>query len=296
MNSCLSGISLGTVSPYSRRPSPRKKSQVSTISCTSPRASASGLPTSRVTRRASASALSATIRPIAAITWPRTGAGTAAQAGWAARAAAQARDEPVRRGQLDAGHHVGQVGRVDRVERAGGRRRYAGRQSGRHCLHAEILVTIVVSDRSVTSPLGWGVFAFTQAISATSALLRIWPGWGFGGRQARGVIRDWGYTARHGRFPRLAGVELDRALAAVRTPVLAMSVDDDQYTPAPTLDHLAAKFLAAPVERVHYTSAEAGAPLDHFIWVRAAGPLAARIARFAGVGTAARPSAETRGG
>ena len=39
VNSCLSGISLGTVCPYSRRPSPRKKSQVSTISRTSPNAS-----------------------------------------------------------------------------------------------------------------------------------------------------------------------------------------------------------------------------------------------------------------
>jgi hypothetical protein len=40
VNSCLSGISLGTVCPYRRRPSPRKKSQVSMTSCTSPSASA----------------------------------------------------------------------------------------------------------------------------------------------------------------------------------------------------------------------------------------------------------------
>ena len=94
VNSCLSGISLGTVSPYSRRPSPRKKSQVSTISCTSPRASARGLPTSRVTSRASASELSDTMRPIEAMTWPRTGAGTAAHVGWAERAARHAVVKP----------------------------------------------------------------------------------------------------------------------------------------------------------------------------------------------------------
>ena len=40
VKSCLSGISDGTVWPYSRRPSPTKKSHVSTISCTSPSASA----------------------------------------------------------------------------------------------------------------------------------------------------------------------------------------------------------------------------------------------------------------
>ena len=46
-----------------------------------------------------------------------------------------------------------------------------------------------------------GVLVMTQGINAASAVLRVWPGWGFGGRQARGVIRDWAYTARHGRFP-----------------------------------------------------------------------------------------------
>jgi hypothetical protein len=40
VNSCLSGISDGTVMPYSRRPSEAKKMQVSMTSCTSPSASA----------------------------------------------------------------------------------------------------------------------------------------------------------------------------------------------------------------------------------------------------------------
>jgi predicted alpha/beta hydrolase len=63
--------------------------------------------------------------------------------------------------------------------------------------------------------------------------------------------------------------------------VLAVSVDHDHYTPAPILDGLCAKLAAAPVERAHYTVAEAGSPLDHFRWVRASAPLAARVADFA---------------
>ena len=51
VKSCLLGISDGTVCPYRRRPSPRKKSHVSTISWTSPSASGYGLPISRVTSR-----------------------------------------------------------------------------------------------------------------------------------------------------------------------------------------------------------------------------------------------------
>ncbi|MBQ1030841.1 alpha/beta fold hydrolase [Micromonospora sp. C97] len=135
--------------------------------------------------------------------------------------------------------------------------------------------------RSYPGRRGLGVLPYTQGIAATAALLGFWPGWGFGGRQARGVIRDWAYTARTGRFPRLNGTDAEAAVRAVRTPVLAVSVDDDQYTPHQTMDHLCAKLGDAPVTRERYTVAQAGAPLDHFTWVRAGVPLARRIAAFA---------------
>ncbi|HLT09332.1 MAG TPA: alpha/beta fold hydrolase [Micromonosporaceae bacterium] len=122
--------------------------------------------------------------------------------------------------------------------------------------------------------------AMTQSVVATAALLRVWPGWGFGGRQAHGVIRDWGYTARHGRFPRLDGVDVDAALASIRTPILAISVAADQYTPPATTDHLCSKMPAAPIERVHLTAAEAGAPLDHFTWARQPDAVVARVVEF----------------
>ncbi len=128
---------------------------------------------------------------------------------------------------------------------------------------------------------GYGVLPYTQGIAAVTRLLGVWPGWGFGGRQARGVIRDWAYTARTGRFPHLDGVDTDAAVRALRTPVLAVSVDDDQFTPHETLDHLCGKLTAAPVVRERYTAAQAGVRMDHFTWVRASRPLAERVARFA---------------
>jgi predicted alpha/beta hydrolase len=96
------------------------------------------------------------------------------------------------------------------------------------------------------------------------------------------VIRDWAFTARHGRFPVIRGVDAEAALRRMRTPVLGISVDGDRFTPAPTLDHLCAKLTAAPVERVHVTTADAGVPLDHFAWVRAAEPVASLVAAFLG--------------
>ncbi|RLK22521.1 putative alpha/beta hydrolase [Micromonospora sp. M71_S20] len=135
--------------------------------------------------------------------------------------------------------------------------------------------------RSYPGLRGYGVLPYTQGIAATARLLGVWPGWGFGGRQARGVIRDWAHTARTGRFPQLDGVDAEAAVRALRTPVLAVSVDDDQYTPHETVDHLCAKLAAAPVARERYTPAQAGTRMDHFTWVRASAPLAARVARFA---------------
>jgi predicted alpha/beta hydrolase len=125
------------------------------------------------------------------------------------------------------------------------------------------------------------VLPYSQAIAGVTALMGYWPGWTFGGRQARGVIRDWAYTARTGRYPTLAGADAEAALRRVTTPVLAISIEGDQYTPPSTMDHLAAKLAAAPVVREHYTAALAGAPLGHFAWVRAGGALAERIAAFA---------------
>ncbi|WP_173079362.1 alpha/beta hydrolase family protein [Phytohabitans rumicis] len=118
---------------------------------------------------------------------------------------------------------------------------------------------------------------YIQAIAGVSALLRVWPGWGFGGRQARGVMRDWAYTARTGRFPVVEGVDAEAAVRQVRTPVLAISIDHDQYTPHETLDDLCAKLERAEVERHRVTLPGA----DHFTWVRASATIAAQVATFA---------------
>lgn len=135
--------------------------------------------------------------------------------------------------------------------------------------------------RSYPGLRGYGVLPYSQGIAAVAGVFGVWPGWGFGGRQARGVIRDWAGTARSGRLPTLDGVDGEAAVGRLTLPVLAVSVDDDQYTPHPVVDHLCAKLTAAPVTRHRYTVGEAGAPLDHFRWVRAALPLTRRVADFA---------------
>lgn len=106
------------------------------------------------------------------------------------------------------------------------------------------------------------VLAFSQAIVAVTAMLRVWPGWAFGGKQSRGVMLDWGYTARHGRFPAIAGRPVD--LGLIRTPVLAISVGKDEYTPHETLDYLCDQLSHAPLTRIRLDEPA----FSHFSWVR----------------------------
>jgi predicted alpha/beta hydrolase len=162
-----------------------------------------------------------------------------------------------------------------------------GRSERQHCRLALVAAGLPYW-RRYPGRRRFGVLGLTQAIAATATMLRFWPGWGFGGRQARNVMTDWAYTARSGRYPRLGGVDTEAALATLRTPVLAISVEPDRFTPAAVVDFLTAKLSAAPVERAHFTAATLGAPIDHFRWVRAAEPIAARIAAFAGAASGSR--------
>jgi predicted alpha/beta hydrolase len=123
------------------------------------------------------------------------------------------------------------------------------------------------------------VFGLTQGIGAVSTVLGVWPGWGFGGRQAGPVMTDWARTARADSYAHLPGA--DEALAKVATPVLAISFEGDTLVPAAVIDHFLARMPAAPVERTHFTPADLGTAVDHLTWARASDPVAERIARFA---------------
>src|SRR5438445_272381 len=84
------GNSLGIVSPPKRRPSPAMNSRMLTDFCTSPSASFSALPSSRVISRATSSFCCSINSAAFASTRLRTGAGVSRHAGNASRAAATA--------------------------------------------------------------------------------------------------------------------------------------------------------------------------------------------------------------
>lgn len=102
---------------------------------------------------------------------------------------------------------------------------------------------------------------------------------GFGGNEARGVIRDWARSGRSGRY-RGTGLHqgLEQKLAALSLPTLALRLRDDWFGPQRSLDWLLHKMpLADQQVAVLAPQDLAGTPADHFSWMKTPEPIAERI-------------------
>ncbi|MBO0820151.1 MAG: alpha/beta fold hydrolase [Nocardiopsaceae bacterium] len=111
----------------------------------------------------------------------------------------------------------------------------------------------------------------SQLFGLTARVIGYWPGdlLGFGGRQSRGVMRDWARQARTGRYLLPGGGDYESALRALRLPVLAIDVEGDDLAPPGAVSHLCGKIPNARLRRRSYARADAdGRYLGHFRWVR----------------------------
>lgn len=102
---------------------------------------------------------------------------------------------------------------------------------------------------------------------------------GFGGNEARSVIRDWARTAISGRYA-AAGLDadLEAALARIEAPVLAIALAKDWLGPMPSLRFLLSKM---PRSNVHVEVLDAdalGTQADHYAWMKAPDAIANRFA------------------
>lgn len=144
---------------------------------------------------------------------------------------------------------------------------------GRH-RHPRVASIVLVASCSVyyggyPFPRRLGLWALTQSFGLLARLLGYFPGRrvGFGGHEARGVMRDWSHQARTGRYRlRDGGPDAESGLRALACPVLAVSVEGDTLAPATAIDHLCGKLERAEVTRWH-APPPPDARLDHFRWV-----------------------------
>ena len=124
----------------------------------------------------------------------------------------------------------------------------------------------------------------TQSLRVISELLGYMPGkrLGFGGTEARRVIRDWARNARTGVYHlENSPLDYDKLLARVRHPVLGISLATDTYAPQEAVDHLCSKMPLSRLDRWHFEDREISPQrLDHFSWVKNADSLSRRIVNW----------------
>lgn len=104
---------------------------------------------------------------------------------------------------------------------------------------------------------------------------------GFGGNEAHGVMRDWAWTGRNGRYdlPTL-GFSPERAMAKLALPVRALRMADDAWVPKASVDYLLRFLPGCDREEREVTARQQGARADHFRWLKSPEATAVELGRW----------------
>lgn len=175
------------------------------------------------------------------------------------------------------------------------------------CLHAARhpdsfdRILLVATCSVYYEPWGRWLWLFLHFARTLSKLVGHFPGRrvGFGGREARGVVRDWSHQGLTGRYD-LAGTDFDyeAGLADVSTPVHAVYFSDDTYAPRAAVEHLLTKLPDELTSSECLTPADVGADsAGHFDWVKSSPAVIEHLANrlSEGVRTPARVEASLSG-
>jgi predicted alpha/beta hydrolase len=127
-------------------------------------------------------------------------------------------------------------------------------------------------------PRNLGVLVGSQLMRGLSSALGYYPGRrvGFGGNEARRLIREWSSFALRGQFHVTDSPhDVEARLREFSRPLLAVSFDDDQLAPSAAMDHLVSKMPRAVLTRRHLSPSGVGMPeLNHFQWAKRPAPVA----------------------
>lgn len=112
----------------------------------------------------------------------------------------------------------------------------------------------------------------TQFLGLVSSIMGYLPGKqvGFGGLEARTVIKDWSRQARNGDYV-LSNDRRDyeTKLAELEIPVLAVSFQGDHLAPPKAVDHLLGKLKRSKIEHLHLKKdGPRNDGYNHFNWAK----------------------------
>ncbi len=109
-----------------------------------------------------------------------------------------------------------------------------------------------------------------QWIGLVARVTGRWPGGVLipGAMQGR-LMADWSRHSLSSRYrPKGRSHDYDEKLAALRLPVLAISLDEDLLGPKSNADFLCGRIAACDVTRWHIDASSAVAHRDHFEWIK----------------------------
>lgn len=110
-----------------------------------------------------------------------------------------------------------------------------------------------------------------RLVPAVNLLFGYFPGdrIGFGGKEARTIMREWRMLARENRYcPRGMDHDFDAGVAAYPGPVLALRMGDDDWAPEPSVRAVIDKFQSTQVRLEVISSEELGVTADHHGWCK----------------------------
>ena len=98
---------------------------------------------------------------------------------------------------------------------------------------------------------------------------------GFGGAEAKTLMRDWARSGRTGRYaPSGIDDDLESALARYSGPVFAAQLADDALCPPASLDALLSKLPSATITRQRFAADDFdNRRATHFSWMKASAPI-----------------------
>jgi predicted alpha/beta hydrolase len=117
-------------------------------------------------------------------------------------------------------------------------------------------------------------------IPTTTRALGYFPGdrIGFGGREPRGLMRDWLAFSKTNRYAAAGiAVDLDAEITRYRGPVLSIRLTDDSFAPERAVDAILQKYESALVTRRLIGPKDLGDAADHFRWARTPGRVVREI-------------------
>ncbi|GAB6197600.1 alpha/beta hydrolase family protein [Lysobacter xanthus] len=125
--------------------------------------------------------------------------------------------------------------------------------------------------RVFPAPLRYGLPLAYRFLDGLSRAFGTLPGRriGFGGNEARSVIREWSRTGLTGRYDVPSMGDLQPALAALDVPVRAVLLERDWLAPRASLDFLVGRTGASSSTVRSLDDARLGAHSDHFAWMKA---------------------------